>query len=139
MCRAAPGERNAQGTGQAREGQPPEMQGNGGQASQSQPEAAAGTQPEAAAGAQPEAAAGAQPEGQDLEGEVKQTEASRAEPVQVPSDAVVHIVKDGETLYGICLEYYHSVNNLPVICQWNQLNDENHLSVGQELYLPPAQ
>ncbi|MCI9162091.1 MAG: LysM peptidoglycan-binding domain-containing protein [Lachnospiraceae bacterium] len=137
----------AQGTGQAREEQPPEMQGNGGQASQSQPEAAAGTQPEAAAGAQPEAAAGTQPEaaagtqpeGQDLEGEVKQTEASRAEPVQVPSDAVVHIVKDGETLYGICLEYYHSVNNLPVICQWNQLNDENHLSVGQELYLPPAQ
>lgn len=62
-----------------------------------------------------------------------------AEPVQVPSDAIVHIVQDGETLYGICLDYYHSVNNLSRICQWNQLSDENHLSVGQKLYLPSAE
>jgi len=66
-------------------------------------------------------------------------EASAAQPVQVPSDAIVHVVKDGETLYGICIEYYHSVNNLPQICQWNQLGDENRLSVGQELYLPPME
>ena len=64
---------------------------------------------------------------------------SAAQPVQVPSDATVHVVKDGETLYGICIEYYHSVNNLPQICQWNQLGDENRLSVGQELYLPPME
>ena len=66
-------------------------------------------------------------------------ETSAAQPVQVPSDAIVHVVKDGETLYGICIEYYHSVNNLPQICQWNQLGDENRLSVGQELYLPPIE
>ena len=66
-------------------------------------------------------------------------EASAAQPVQVPSDAIVHVVKDGETLYGICIEYYHSVNNLPQICQWNQLGDEYRLSVGQELYLPPME
>ena len=66
-------------------------------------------------------------------------EASAAQPVQVPSDAIVHVVKDGETLYGICIEYYHSVNNLPQICQWNQLGDENRLSVGQEMYLPPME
>ena len=66
-------------------------------------------------------------------------ETSAAQPVQVPSDAIVHVVKDGETLYGICIEYYHSVNNLPQICQWNQLGDENRLSVGQELYLPPME
>ncbi len=66
-------------------------------------------------------------------------EASAAQPVQVPSDAIVHVVKDGETLYGICIEYYHSVNNLPQICQWNQLGDENRLSVGQEWYLPPME
>lgn len=105
-----------------------------------------GQQPTQDGGAQPgqaqeEPAAQAQPAGQDTEAAeaVKQPEIPQAEPVQVPSDAVVHIVRDGETLYGICLEYYHSVNNLPVICQWNQLNDENHLSVGQELYLPPVQ
>lgn len=61
------------------------------------------------------------------------------QPVQIPADAIVHTVQDGETLYGICLQYYHSVNNLSQICQWNQLTDENHLSVGQELYLPPAE
>lgn len=63
---------------------------------------------------------------------------SAAEPVQVPSDAIIHVVRDGDTLYGICLEYYHSVNNLPQICQWNQLSDENRLTVGQELYMPPV-
>ncbi|MCI8660814.1 MAG: LysM peptidoglycan-binding domain-containing protein [Lachnospiraceae bacterium] len=61
------------------------------------------------------------------------------EPVSIPDNAVVHTVQDGETLYGICLEYYHSVNNLPQICQWNNLPDENHLSVGQKLYMPPAE
>ena len=63
---------------------------------------------------------------------------SKAEPVQVPANAIVHVVRDGDTLYGICLEYYHSVNNLPQICQWNQITDENRLTAGQELYLPPV-
>ena len=61
------------------------------------------------------------------------------EPVVIPDNAMIHTVQDGETLYGICLEYYHSVNNLSQICQWNQLTDENHLSVGQRLYMPPAE
>lgn len=65
-------------------------------------------------------------------------EANDAQPVQVPADALVHVVEDGETLYGICLKYYHSVNNLPRILEWNHLSDENRLSVGQELFLPPV-
>ena len=69
---------------------------------------------------------------------MEQGQETKAEPVQVPSDAIVHVVRDGDTLYGICLEYYHSVNNLPQICQWNQLTDENRLTAGQELYLPPV-
>lgn len=64
---------------------------------------------------------------------------TEAEPVQVPADAIIHVVRDGDTLYGICLEYYHSVNNLPQICQWNQLTDENRLTAGQELFLPPVE
>ena len=62
-----------------------------------------------------------------------------AQPVQIPSDAVRYIVQDGETLYGICMERYHSIRRLAEICQWNQLEDENRLSVGQELYLPPVE
>ena len=65
-------------------------------------------------------------------------ESPAAEPVQVPADAILHIVEDGETLYGICLKYYHNVNNLSQILEWNKLSDENHLSVGQELFLPPT-
>lgn len=62
---------------------------------------------------------------------------SDAEPVQVPADAVTHIVQEGETLYGICMERYHSLSYLPEICQWNRLEDENRISIGQQLYLPP--
>ncbi len=61
-----------------------------------------------------------------------------AEPVQIPADAVLYTIQEGETLYGICLKRYHSVNDLEKICQWNQLTDINHLSIGQKIYLPPA-
>ena len=71
-------------------------------------------------------------------GNMERDQESKAEPVQVPANAIVHVVRDGDTLYGICLEYYHSVNNLPQICQWNQITDENRLTAGQELYLPPV-
>ena len=56
--------------------------------------------------------------------------------VQIPSDAVKYVVQEGETLYGICIERYHSMAQSPQICAWNGLADENHISVGQELYLP---
>ena len=56
--------------------------------------------------------------------------------VQIPSDAVKSVVQEGETLYGICIERYHSMSQIPQICAWNGLADENHISVGQELYLP---
>lgn len=56
--------------------------------------------------------------------------------VQIPSDAVKYVVQEGETLYGICMERYHSMAKIPQICAWNGLADENHISVGQELYLP---
>lgn len=57
-------------------------------------------------------------------------------PVSIPADAVKYVVQEGETLYGICMQQYHSMALIPQICQWNGLLDENHISVGQELYLP---
>ena len=56
--------------------------------------------------------------------------------VQIPSNALKYVVQEGETLYGICMERYHSMAQIPQICAWNGLADENHISVGQELYLP---
>lgn len=61
-----------------------------------------------------------------------------AAPVQIPADAVQYTVKKGETLYGICMERYRSMEPIGQICLWNGLADENRLSAGQELYLPAA-
>ena len=62
--------------------------------------------------------------------------APAAATVQIPSDAVKYVVRNGETLYSICMERYHSMAQISQICAWNGLADENHISVGQELYLP---
>ena len=61
-----------------------------------------------------------------------------AEPVQIPADAVLHVVENGETLYGICMERYQSVAPIEEICRWNRLEDENHIFIGQKRYLPPV-
>ncbi|MGN0157909.1 MAG: LysM peptidoglycan-binding domain-containing protein [Brotaphodocola sp.] len=63
--------------------------------------------------------------------------APTAQPVDIPSDAVRHTVKPGETLYGICMEHYNNMSNIEIICLWNNLGDGNHITVGQELMLPP--
>lgn len=54
-----------------------------------------------------------------------------------PMDAVVHIVQNGETLYGICMERYGNMGHLEEICAWNQLENENRIKAGQKLLLPP--
>ncbi len=65
--------------------------------------------------------------------------ASAAQPVQVPADAIRHMVKPGETLYGICMEHYSSMANMEVICQWNGLGDGSHIAAGQEILIPPVE
>lgn len=57
-------------------------------------------------------------------------------PVSIPAGATIHVIKDGETLYGICLETYHGINRLEEICQLNGLEDEDKIVAGQELILP---
>jgi LysM repeat protein len=52
------------------------------------------------------------------------------------SGAKVHIVQEGETLYGISLAEYHTVNKLKEICELNGLEDENKIVAGQKLLLP---
>lgn len=48
----------------------------------------------------------------------------------------VHVVQDGETLYGICISEYHDINKLKEICELNGLEDENKIVSGQQLLLP---
>lgn len=64
--------------------------------------------------------------------------AEPAAPVQVPSDAVSYIVKNGETLYGICMDRYGSMADMDNICLWNGLGDGSHITAGQELLVPPT-
>jgi LysM repeat protein len=52
------------------------------------------------------------------------------------SGAKVHVVQEGETLYGISLAEYHTVNKLKEICELNGLEDENKIVAGQKLLLP---
>lgn len=68
--------------------------------------------------------------------EMSVPDAQSAQVVQASADAVRYIVKPGETLYGICMEQYHSMANMEVICSWNDLGDGSHIAAGQELLLP---
>ena len=79
-----------------------------------------------------------QESGAAQEAAVLQESGPETVPVQIPADAVQYTVKRGETLYGICMERYHSMEPIGQICLWNGLDDENRLSAGQELYLPAA-
>ncbi|MBE7718378.1 LysM peptidoglycan-binding domain-containing protein [Lacrimispora indolis] len=48
----------------------------------------------------------------------------------------VYVVQEGETLYGICIAQYQTVNKLKEICELNGLDDENKIVAGQKLLLP---
>lgn len=48
----------------------------------------------------------------------------------------IHVVQEGETLYGICIAEYHTVNKLKELCELNGLEDENKIVSGQKLLLP---
>jgi len=68
-----------------------------------------------------------------------QPQEQKAAVVQVPANAVSYTVQDGETLYGICISQYQSLKYIQTICEWNQLEDENKISAGQQLLIPPVQ
>lgn len=69
------------------------------------------------------------------------TEQARAEKktgtaAEVSVGQTVYVVQEGETLYGICLKFYHDMNKLDEICELNGLEDENKIISGQKLILP---
>lgn len=45
-------------------------------------------------------------------------------------------VQDGETLYSICLKFYHSLDRVNEICELNNLESQDKIISGQNLILP---
>ena len=56
--------------------------------------------------------------------------------VLAPSEYTSYIVKTGDTLAGICMEIYGSVELLHYVCELNQLKNVDSIYAGQELILP---
>ena len=52
------------------------------------------------------------------------------------SKGTTYIVQDGETLYGICLKFYHSLKRLDEVCEVNGLENVDKIIAGQKLILP---
>ena len=55
---------------------------------------------------------------------------------QALEEASTHVVQDGETLYGICLERYRDLSRVDEVCRLNGLEDVNKIKAGQKLILP---
>ncbi len=53
-----------------------------------------------------------------------------------PSEYTSYIVKPGDTLAGICMEIYGSVELLHYVCELNQLKNIDSIYAGQELIFP---
>lgn len=47
-----------------------------------------------------------------------------------------YVVKEGDTLAGISMKLYDSVNMVDKICEINSIENEDSLYIGQKLYLP---
>ena len=62
--------------------------------------------------------------------------ASQKTEAAVSGDPRVHVVQEGETLYGICIAEYQTMNKMKEICELNGLDDENKIVAGQKLLLP---
>lgn len=53
-----------------------------------------------------------------------------------PDTMSLYIVQSGDTLAGICREFYGNLTRMEEVKGVNQISDENWIYAGQELYLP---
>lgn len=131
----------AQGADEAGEGSAQAAQKRGQARTASEGEEAAPAGAEAVLGADAGSALGEKPAHDSISDDSKDAsglDIADQEETQIPKDAVSYIVKEGETLYGICLKHYHSAAHMEEICKINKLEDQNHIIAGQELWLPSA-
>lgn len=55
---------------------------------------------------------------------------------QATGEQITYQVQDGETLYSICLKFYHSLSRVEEVCQLNNLENPDKIISGQNLILP---
>ena len=46
------------------------------------------------------------------------------------------MIREGDSLEAICHNKYGSLSNMQEICTINNINNPDHISEGQKLYLP---
>lgn len=68
----------------------------------------------------------------ELTGDNESTETTAVD----PSKLRIYIVKEGDTIAGICRTLYGNYDNVQLITELNQLVDENKIMIGQELLVP---
>ena len=87
-----------------------------------------------------EGAAGTAESGQAAETSATEETTAAAETTAAQAAAsaeqTVYRVQDGETLYSICLKFYHSLGRVDEICSLNGLDDPDKIISGQNLILP---
>lgn len=80
-------------------------------------------------------------ETESVEEKKTQTEIKTEKEVQEPVDSTEemyeeYIVKEGDTLAGICNKKYGSLSNMKKICTLNEINNADYIAPGQKIYLP---
>jgi nucleoid-associated protein YgaU len=55
---------------------------------------------------------------------------------EIPLGQLLHTVKEGETLYGICREHFGDTSKVQAIADYNNLDDAASIRVGQRLRMP---
>ncbi len=71
--------------------------------------------------------------------DVQETSVGEAEVSALPEGCMLYTVSAGETLSTICINLYGSRDQVSTICELNNIEDANLISVGQELIVPSVQ
>lgn len=73
---------------------------------------------------------------QQAESTVSVQQETAAMVAQPTGEQITYQVQDGETLYSICLKFYHSLSRVEEVCQLNNLENPDKIISGQNLILP---
>lgn len=75
----------------------------------------------------------AQPEG---DAQTQEDPAQQAVETIQQESGTTYLIQKGDTLVGICMQYYGNLSRLEEICTINGIEDKNSIFYGQKIYLP---
>lgn len=75
----------------------------------------------------------AQPEG---DAQTQEDPAQQAVETIQQESGTTYLIQKGDTLVGICMQYYGNLSHLEEICTINGIEDKNSIFYGQKIYLP---